>query len=596
MRTFERFFGDSPHAGWLNPSAKFNTTESADAADWTVKHISPISCVAAHGECYVATAGYDNQVVLWDACTHQPLARGLHDHLANQCSFSSSGQWLASASSDYSARVWAVPHMRLSSVIMGHDDDVEMVAFSPCESYVATCSRDRTVRISSRNGQPIRVLRGHEDDVLSVVWTADARHVITSSDDGTVRQWSIDSASEVRRIEMEGSQTDTIVVDSYGRIFAGDDSGTLSLFAEGKVLRTQAHDAGIKRLVLNESLGLLASLSYDRTFALWKVDVGNQLRLYARDQLLPDTWARSAAFLGTQRLLFGTFGRSYQEYLIAERRWAVAHIERTYGVNAVAEHDGYRYTVGDAGTVWKDGAVHANLGSLMNFFVPAGGVLLTGGQLGRLFDAVSGRALHQHRSPLNCGTTFRRHGLLHAVIGTYTGEALVLAIDTSGAVTHLETWVLHDNAIKGLAANDEMLFSVCASGAVAFHDIQSGRALAMHERGHSRIANGCAALANGFASVGRDKMLRIWRGLELAQVIDTPHPNSIKCIAIAADGTTIATGGYAGLVALYDSVGRRWLRTERPTAAGISSLFGRRASDGPQFMASSYDGSVYAID
>ncbi|WP_323851709.1 WD40 repeat domain-containing protein [Xenorhabdus szentirmaii] len=76
-----------------------------------MKHFSPISGIASFQERYLATAGYDNQVILWDAQNKQAIHRVNHDHLANQCSFSPDGRWLVSASSDYSARIWEVPAM-----------------------------------------------------------------------------------------------------------------------------------------------------------------------------------------------------------------------------------------------------------------------------------------------------------------------------------------------------------------------------------------------------------------------------------------------------------------------------------------------------
>ena len=66
-----------------------------------MKHIGPISGIAAHAAEFVATAGYDNQVILWNARTGLPIHRVHHDHLANQCAFSADGKHLVSASSDY---------------------------------------------------------------------------------------------------------------------------------------------------------------------------------------------------------------------------------------------------------------------------------------------------------------------------------------------------------------------------------------------------------------------------------------------------------------------------------------------------------------
>lgn len=52
-----------------------------------MKHIGPIAGIAAHGP-WIATAGYDNRLILWDAASREPLARATHDHLANACDFS----------------------------------------------------------------------------------------------------------------------------------------------------------------------------------------------------------------------------------------------------------------------------------------------------------------------------------------------------------------------------------------------------------------------------------------------------------------------------------------------------------------------------
>lgn len=40
-----------------------------------MKHIGPISGVAAFKGKWIATAGYDNQVILWDAATGKPVSR-----------------------------------------------------------------------------------------------------------------------------------------------------------------------------------------------------------------------------------------------------------------------------------------------------------------------------------------------------------------------------------------------------------------------------------------------------------------------------------------------------------------------------------------
>ena len=103
-----------------------------------MQHQGPIAGIAAHGD-LIATAGYDNKIILWNARLREALSRASHDHLVNHCSFSSDGRWLVSASSDYSARVWAIPSLRLHAVLPGHGDDVDMAVFSPDDRRIATC-------------------------------------------------------------------------------------------------------------------------------------------------------------------------------------------------------------------------------------------------------------------------------------------------------------------------------------------------------------------------------------------------------------------------------------------------------------------------
>jgi WD40 repeat protein len=258
----------------------------------------------------------------------------------------------------------------------------------------------------------------------------------------------------------------------------------------------------------------------------------------------------------------------------------------------VAHSQGSTYAIGDAGVVYRDGRPAASLGSLCNFLLPFGSSVLTGGQMGRVFDAVSGQCLYQHRSPLNCGATFVKDGVPHAIIGAYTGEGLVFRREGQ-AIVHVATVPLHDNAIKGVACSGETLFSVCATGAAAMHRLSDFSLLSRLAKAHDRIANGCAALPEGrFASISRDLKLRLWTDGQ-AEVFEYPHRHSIKCIAASSDGRWIATGDYAGSVGIFDVEQRRWVRVTRPTAAGISSVAAAREPG--RFTASSYDGQLYGV-
>lgn len=557
-----------------------------------IQHTAPISGIAAFRDRYVATAGYDNRLILWDQRTHASLARANHDHLVNQCAFSPDGTLLVSSSSDYGARLWSVPDLRLVAVLAEHGDDVEMSVFDPGGQQVATASRDHVVRVFDLEGRLNAAFEGHTADVISVEWSACSTSLISSSDDGTIKRWSLVDGSLLEDIDLQGVETDTLAIHANGTIYAGNDHGELLVISKGSVTRTPAHAAGVKRVVLDRDREKLVTLSYDRTMSLWDVSEADP-ELVRRTSYPDDVWARSCAFAGASSLVFATFGATYRTYDVAADRWTAEDVPTTGGVNAVCTFLGTRVTVGDAGIVRRGAEVRHKLGSLCNFLTPADDRILTGGQLGRLFDAASGEVIHQHHSPLNCGATFIKDGVLHAVIGSYTGEAIVLRLDSDG-VTHVADVRMHENAIKGIAVSDGIIFSVCADTSASWFDAASLDRVAHLPEAHRKIANGCAALPGGrFASVSRDLTLRLWNADRSAVEVPEAHDHSIKCVASDSRGRWVATGSYYGTVAIYD-VGRgEWFDMLRPTASGISSLCVDDAAR--QFLASSYDGQVYPI-
>lgn len=571
------------------------TARRYEPRESAIGHVGPISGIATHADTYVATAGYDNQVILWNARSKTPLTRVFHDHLANQCSFSGDGQLLVSSSSDYSARLWDVPSMRLRTILRGHCDDVEMALFDSTGERVATCSRDHTAMVFGVDGTRHAVCSGHSADVISVTWDAQDRSIVTSSDDGSVRVWDAQDGRCLSVFNLEGIETDTIVVVDSDWIFAGNDEGVIVGLSKSGQRKWQAHNAGIKRLAYDPRQRLLISLSYDRSFVLWRVGAAGELQRIDAASLPSVVWPRSCAFLGTSSIVFGTFGSAYAGFDLRTLEWDLHTIDADPSVNAVTTWQGSVLTIGDAGVLHRDGTPAVHLGSLCNFLTPYRGGVLTGGQLGEVYDALCGSVVHRHRSPINCAAVFRRGGDEWAIIGTYTGEGLLFKLGTSHSDHELVQVIrLHDNAIKGVAvANDEIL-SVCASGAAAFHSAITGEQLEYRDKGHERIANGCVALGAGsFASVGRDMKLGIWTDRTLER-IDTPHRNSIKCVAASVDGRFVATGSYTGWIAVYDRQRNTWSKVVRSSANGISSI--TYDVECQQFLASSYDGLLHAVN
>ena len=560
-----------------------------------LQHTGPISGVAAYSDCYVATAGYDNQVILWEKSTGKALARSFHDHLANHVAFSPDGRHLVTSSSDYTARLWSVPDLALRAVFADHEDDVEMSAFHPTREIVATAARDFRVRLYSFAGALLTTLEGHPADVVTVEWASDDE-LVSSSDDGTVKRWSLSAEAALEDIDLGGDeQADAMTVTPSGTVYAGNDNGELIMVRGQGATKLPAHRAGVKRLVYSAEQDLLLSLSYDSTMKVWDVS-GSTPTCLSETTLPVDVWPRSCAFSGTSDVVLGTFGTSYRTYSHVTGTWHDQHVEVTHGINGVCERGSELLTVGDSGQVRIDGGeVLAETGSLCNFLLPVGDAIITGGQLGTVMDAASGAAVvHRHAAPLNCAVAYELDGEQRAVVGSYSGEGLVFRW-RNGSVEHVEDVRLHVSAIKGVAVSGTTLFSTSSDQSIAWHDLRDFRELGRVSEAHQRVVNGCVALGDGrFATVGRDLTLRIWDESGTSTAIQPPIARSIRAIAASSDGHVLALGSYDGHVAQYDANAHTLLALDRPTAAGISAMI--YSPHEKRFVASSYDGRLYRIE
>ncbi len=554
-------------------------------------HKGPIAGIASWGN-WVATAGYDNQLILWNAQERTSIARGNHDHLVNDCRFSNDGRWLVSASSDYSARIWSVPEMRLQAVLPGHGDDVDMAVFSPDDSKIATCALDRLVRIFDMKGNCLHAMAGHTGNVLSVSWSKDNQFVISSSVDGTIRRWNANTGELIQTTHLE-VRTDSVEIDSNGIIYAGDDLGRIAIINTETTYFIQAHKAGIKKLVVNFQTQQIVTLSYDRSMAIWQINADLSISEISRTDYPETVWARAACVLNNGQIATGTFGSTYALYDIKSHNWNAVGVEGGQAINAVQIVGSLVYSVGDSGVMHINGEPTHSMGSLCNFISSSGDLVLTGGQLGSVFNANTGEVLYSHHSPLNCAVSFVIDNTRFIAVGAYTGEILIFEQIEQTQIKLKVTIGAFVNAVKGLSYSEGVLFAVCASTQISWYSAQDWSLIKTKHKAHKRITNACCTIGeNKFASVGRDLTLRIWEGDE-ASIYITPHKNSVKCMGINSDKTVILTGSYSGTLSLFDLDKKTFIKTSRPTSSGISSITWDNSSN--CFLAGSYDGEIYKL-
>lgn len=108
----------------------------------------------------------------------------------------------------------------LETVIQkGHELAVVAVALSPDSAFIATGSKDKSIKLwESSTGREIRSFLGHEMTVTSLEFSSDGKYIISGSYDKSVRIWEVVSGKEYFSMTGEDALTD-VALDPRLRFF-----------------------------------------------------------------------------------------------------------------------------------------------------------------------------------------------------------------------------------------------------------------------------------------------------------------------------------------------------------------------------------------
>ncbi|KAK6331060.1 Cytosolic iron-sulfur protein assembly protein [Orbilia javanica] len=133
----------------------------------------------AKGESVLATGSFDSSTGIWHREERGTDANGEQSPESNSEEREEDEEW------------------RFAVVLDGHDSEVKSVAWSAGGSFLATCSRDKTVWIwedmGNENYETIAVLQDHSQDVKMVAWHPEEELLASSSYDDTVRLYKEDT-------------------------------------------------------------------------------------------------------------------------------------------------------------------------------------------------------------------------------------------------------------------------------------------------------------------------------------------------------------------------------------------------------------------
>jgi WD40 repeat protein len=287
----------------------------------------------------VATASDDWTARVWSASGRAPaLVLSGHGGPVLDVAWSPDGKYVATGSVDKTARVWRADGSGEPIVLIAHEGPVLHVAWSPDGKRVLTASADTTARIWRADGVGrSTLLAGHTDEVRWATWTRDGSHVVTASRDKTARVWSATAAEEP--VVLRGHDRGLLYVELDAqdrRVLTSSEDATARVFSidgKGEPIVLRGHRASLYTASFDPTGRRVVTSSVDMTARVWNATGGDATAvlqghsLYLRSafwspdgrHILTAAWDKTARLWNPDGSGFPTILQGHLDYLQSAR-------------------------------------------------------------------------------------------------------------------------------------------------------------------------------------------------------------------------------------------------------------------------------------
>lgn len=244
-------------------------------------------------------------IIIWDAQTGEKLKTIVgHTAWINHLEFSSDGKWIASASSDRTAKIFDVETGRLLTTLAGHTETVIEVDFNPDGTKLATSSTDGTMRVWNIIRREVFSFYSHTYSGGQLDFGADGTLLATSVENGTVDVRETDSGKVIVSMpNPEGLVYDLALSPDGEQLAIGFEDSTFQIWdvtSASILYDLPKHTGPVNAVDYNSDGTRLITAGEDYKAVLWDVTTSPPTPIYTK--FFPAE-VRAAAFSPDDKLI-----------------------------------------------------------------------------------------------------------------------------------------------------------------------------------------------------------------------------------------------------------------------------------------------------